>query len=75
MSLSSEEMEYIEDVIAHFEDAPMKVSSWEQGFMEDQATRFKRYGVETKISVKQWNIINKVAEIYDIKRALNFDSQ
>lgn len=75
MAMSREEFEYLQDVIAHFEDAPGMVSGWEQGFMEDQSARVKKYGADTLISVKQWNIINKVADKYEIKRGLSFDSE
>lgn len=67
MSMSDHEFEYLESVIAAFEDNPERCSEWERGFMKDQATRVKKYGADTLLSQKQWGVINRVAETYDIK--------
>jgi hypothetical protein len=39
-----------------------ELTSWEKKFMEDLLERFRQYGIRTKISKGQWDIITRISE-------------
>jgi len=38
------------------------LSAWEQRFIEDLLERFRRWGMKTKISPKEWGIITEISD-------------
>lgn len=68
MALSEKEVEYFEAVKAEFESDPRACNDWEQGFFNDQIDRHKEYGNDMRFSPKQWNIVFKIGDLYDIER-------
>lgn len=39
-----------------------KLSDWERGFIKNQLDRHAQYGADTRVSPKQWAVINRVYE-------------
>jgi len=39
-----------------------ELNDWEKKFMEDLLERFRRWGMKTKISPKQWEVITRISE-------------
>jgi len=39
-----------------------ELTDWEKKFMEDLLERFRQWGIKTKISAKQWEIIARISE-------------
>jgi hypothetical protein len=39
-----------------------ELTEWEKKFMEDILERFREWGIKTKISPKQWEIITRISE-------------
>ena len=39
-----------------------ELTKWEQKFTEDPLERFRRWGMKTKISVKEWGIITAISD-------------
>jgi len=39
-----------------------ELTDWEKRFMEDVLERFRQWGIKTKISLKQWEIITRISE-------------
>lgn len=66
--MTPEEIEYMELIIASFEDDSSLLSSWEQGFIKDVAARFKKYGNDTHMSPRQWEFIDKAADKLGVSR-------
>ena len=64
--MNIEQKEFLENVIGAFKDDPEACNEWEQGFMNDMAERFDKYGERTYVSAKQWSIITRVADHYGV---------
>lgn len=41
-------------------DAPHKLSDWERSFVDDFAQRREQYGEDTRVSPKQWGVLDKI---------------
>jgi hypothetical protein len=39
-----------------------ELTEWEQRFMESILERFRRWGMKTKISPKEWGIITRISD-------------
>jgi len=46
------------NVDAHWDE----LTAWEQRFTEDLLERFRRWGMKTKISPKEWGIITEISD-------------
>lgn len=46
------------NVDAHWDE----LTAWEQRFTEDLLERFRRWGMKTKISVKEWRAITEISD-------------
>lgn len=68
MALSEKELEYFTNIKDEFEADAKPCNDWERGFFGDQLERFDEYGNDTRFSPKQWNIIYKIGDLYDIER-------
>lgn len=60
MAISSEQLEWLADFLGRVEDSD-QLSEWEGNFVADQATRYKEYGADIRLSVKQWDILFRIA--------------
>lgn len=66
MSLTSEEMDFLQAVFEEFEQNPSLVNDWEHGFMQNNYERFEEFQEGTRLSPKQWSVIRDVAEKYGV---------
>jgi len=39
-----------------------ELTAWEQRFTEDLLERFRRWGIKTRISMKEWGIITEISD-------------
>ena len=61
MTINEDQEETLTFIKEHFDRGNVGVlSDWERSFMRDQLSRWDEYGIETRFSPKQWNIIEKV---------------
>lgn len=60
MALSEEESFLLEQAITAARDNFDELTEWEQGFMVSTEERYKQYGSGTRLSEKQWGVINRV---------------
>jgi len=65
--MTLDQKEYLENVVAAFNDDPKHASEWEQSFMGDMSERLDKYGADTYVSAKQWAVITRVAEKYAVE--------
>lgn len=64
--LTEKEEMYIKLLVAeeaYFED---KLNDWEQGFMRSLVENYEDRGVGLTLSVKQWEVISRIAERLDL---------
>jgi hypothetical protein len=50
----------LERVFEEAEDNPDELTEWEQEFLESLSERIEQYGDRTRISVKQWAVIERI---------------
>ena len=55
-----EELGRIQELLADAEHADL--SAWEQGFLESLEERIGEWGKRTFISIKQWEVIERIEE-------------
>ena len=67
MSLRLPAEQYLNQIFERMDanDGPM--NEWEKGFMRDQRERYDEYESDTRFSGKQWKIIKKVGDLFDIE--------
>jgi hypothetical protein len=58
-----ETIEFLKDNMA-IESKRAMLTEWEVNFIKDQLERYEKYGEETRFSVKQWAVIEKVEEAF-----------
>lgn len=65
-NMSTIQFNMLTDVVAAYEDTPEKLSEWEQSFLagDDQykglADKFTEFGESTRLSPKQWAIVERI---------------
>lgn len=62
MALNDEERLKLELAIEGAKDNFDELSEWEQAFMVSTEERYKEYGDGTRMSEKQWGVIDRVYE-------------
>ncbi len=62
MSLSSEEDAWLSEFLQSASDNEDALSEWELNFIQDQRKRYDEYGMDTRMSPKQWNILFRAAK-------------
>lgn len=67
MPLTTEQEEYL-NAIFDYLDEPGKMTEWETAFMKSQKERYDQYGLDTRVSPKQWNVIHKVGKKLGLDR-------
>jgi hypothetical protein len=60
--MTREEYEWIDRLRAASDLHWDELTDWEKKFMEDLLEGFRQYGIRTKISKKQWEIITRISE-------------
>lgn len=59
--LDDDEIERIEDIIRDAEHSNL-LTAWEDEFVESIRDRLFEYGTKTRISAKQWEILERIEE-------------
>jgi hypothetical protein len=57
--MKESELEYLEAIVEAFTAEPDRLTAWERSFLTDVAARVKKYGLETFMSARQWEFIEK----------------
>ena len=61
MPLTEDETEKLQRIIDLAADAaPGQLSDWERSFLKDQQERFEKYGTDTRMSPKQWGVLDRI---------------
>lgn len=60
MTLTAEENQNLEDMLATIEAEMGALSEWERNFIKDQLERHAKYGADMRLSPKQWGVIRRV---------------
>lgn len=60
MALDADEQFRLEQIITAARDNFDELSEWEQGFMVSTEERIKLYGANSRVSEKQWAILDRV---------------
>ena len=63
MSLTNDEVEELEQILARAGDGMDQLNDWERGFINDQQKRFDQYGADIRLSPKQWAALRKINEV------------
>jgi hypothetical protein len=59
--MTEEENDKLELIINGWRDYPdADLTKWEHDFMQDTADRFEQYGSRTRVSEKQWEILDRI---------------
>jgi hypothetical protein len=64
--LSSDEVEYLEQLLAAYEADEGPLSDWERSFMKDQVARWEKYGEAMALSPKQWGVLRKIGKVLGV---------
>jgi hypothetical protein len=64
--LSSDEVEYLEQLFAAYEADEGPLSDWERSFMKDQVARWEKYGEAMALSSKQWGVLRKIGKVLGV---------
>lgn len=64
--MSSDEVEYLEQLFAAYEAEDGPLSDWERNFMKDQVARWEKYGEAMILTVKQWNVLRKIGKVLEV---------
>lgn len=62
------EIEYLEEIINARGEAGHLISEWERKFIDDQQSRYEKYAADTKMSPKQWAVLDKIANKLGVGR-------
>lgn len=60
MNLTLEQEEKFKFYVAEIEERMTVLSDWEKSFFLDQVQRHKEYGAGTRLSPKQWAVMDKI---------------
>lgn len=60
--LSQKEFDWMKRIESEIDKAWDDLNAWEQRFMENRLEAFRQYGMRTRISKAQWNIIARISE-------------
>jgi len=60
--MKQEEFDWLKKIEANIDASWDHLKDWEKGYIERLLERFKRYGMNTKISPKQWEVITEISE-------------
>lgn len=59
--MTDEELDSLTDLLLAAGAEPT-LTSWEKNFIEDMKSQVDKWGVNIRISVKQWDILHKIEE-------------
>lgn len=60
MALNEDDVFKLEQVITAAKDNFDELSEWEQGFMVSTEERYQLYGANSRVSDKQWTILDRI---------------
>jgi hypothetical protein len=60
--LTQKEFDYLQRIEREIDKVWNDLNSWEQRFMENRIEAFRMYGMKTRISRAQWDIIDRISE-------------
>jgi len=60
--MTREEYDWMDRLQAACDIHWKELTDWEKKFMEDILERFRQWGIKTKISPKQWEVITRISE-------------
>jgi hypothetical protein len=60
--LTQKEFDWLTRIERSVDAAWDNLTAWEQGFIENLLERFRRYGMNTRISKDQWTKITEISE-------------
>lgn len=62
MSLDPDEYEKLTDILNDAHAHEGQLSDWERGFIADFQTRVDQYGDNTRVSSRQWEILDRIRD-------------
>jgi len=62
LGLKQDEYDWMKRLEAAVDKGWDELSEWEQRFLENRLEAFRQYGMRTRISKAQWNIIGRISE-------------
>lgn len=60
--LKQDEYDWLQRLYRAVDECWGDLSEWERRFMENRIEAFRRYGMKTRISRRQWDIIARISE-------------
>jgi len=60
--LTQKEFDWMKRLEAATDECWDELTAWDQRFMENRLEAFRQYGMKTRISKAQWNIIDRISE-------------
>ena len=61
-TLKQEEFDWLKRLEANVDKYWDELNDWERIFMEGILENFKRYGMNTMVSLGQWNVLTKISD-------------
>ena len=61
-ALTQKEFDWMKRLEQEIDRVWEDLSEWERRFMENRIEAFRQYGIKTRISKAQWNIIARISE-------------
>lgn len=66
MALNTKSHEWLQTLCVATQERHDEISEWEKSFMSDTAERVEKYGIDTRVSPKQWVILRRIADKLDL---------
>lgn len=63
--MTEDECMYLERILAKAAANHNKLNSWEKSFVEDTNARYEKYGADTRMSPKQWQVLDNIDKNID----------
>lgn len=58
--MDEEEFDRLELILNGAKEHEGELSDWERGFVQDTLERIEKYGQRTRVSEKQWAVLNRI---------------
>lgn len=62
MSLSETQIDRLTEILEAAENASGRLTSWQNGFIDDMRTRYEEWGANLRVSPKQWDKLEEIFE-------------
>ena len=58
--MDADDLDRLELIINGAMEYESELTDWERGFIQDTAERLEKYGDRTRVSEKQWGVLNRI---------------